>query len=108
MAPRFARTRQLLLDAIDARVTPCAVAEVGDLRGPLWREASGTLTYDGDAPSATTDTIFDLASLTKVIATTTLAMRLVDAGALQLERHVRTCLPAWSAADRAEVTIADL
>ena len=41
----------------------------------LWRRALGFLTYEPSAGLATADTIFDLASLTKVIATTSLAMR---------------------------------
>ena len=49
------------------------------------RASAGALTFDPYAPLATPDTIFDLASLTKVIATTTLAMRAVDAGRLALD-----------------------
>ncbi len=100
--------RQILLDAVRSRVTPCAVAEVGTAAGPVWQDAVGTLTYEHGAPAATIETVFDLASLTKVIATTTLAMRLVDAGRLQLDERVHTYLPDWTAADRAAVTVADL
>ena len=50
---------------------------------PLWRYATGRLTYDADAPPVDDETVFDLASLTKVIATTTLAMRAVDDGRLE-------------------------
>ena len=38
----------------------------------IWREAFGTLDYDEDAAVTQNDTIFDIASLTKVIATTSL------------------------------------
>ena len=44
--------------------------EVGDRDGVLWREAFGKLDYDEDAAVTQIDTIFDLASLTKVSATT--------------------------------------
>ena len=100
--------RQILLEAVRARVTPCAVAEVGTVAGPVWQDAVGTLTYEHDAPAATVETVFDLASLTKVIATTTLAMRLVDAGRLHLDERVRTYMPGWNAPDRAAVTVSDL
>ena len=55
-------------------------------RRALERRRSAALTFDPYAPPATPDTIFDLASLTKVIATTTLAMRAVDSGRLTLRR----------------------
>jgi serine-type D-Ala-D-Ala carboxypeptidase len=113
--------RQLLAQAIDARAFPCAVVEVGSTRGPIWREAFGSLTPTLEGQSlppdpavtpATPETIFDLASLTKVLATTTLAMRLVDAGALDLEQRVAEWLPAWRGTWRGEhvldVTLADL
>ena len=59
-------------------------------------------------PAVAIDTIYDLASLTKVIATATQAMRAVDAGALALERRVADYLPEWRGIDREAVTIADL
>ena len=74
----------------------------------MWREAFGTLTYAEDAPAAREDTIFDLASLTKVIATATIAMRAVDDGRIALDERVAARLPHWRGADREHVTIADL
>jgi CubicO group peptidase (beta-lactamase class C family) len=108
MPARFARARQLLLDAVGARVAPCAVAEVGTVAGRAWRDAAGSLTYDAVSPAATPWTVFDLASLTKVIATTTLAMRMVEAGRLGLAEPACEYLKAWRAADRRSVTVADL
>jgi len=108
MSAPFRQPRQLLLDAIRARITPCAVAEVGDRMGPVWRSAVGTITYDAGAAPATSQTVFDLASLTKVVATTTLAMRMVDAGRLRLQSPLREHLPGWTERDRAAVTVADL
>ena len=57
---------------------------VGAHDGARWSTAVGGLTFDPDARLATPHTIFDLASLTKVIATTTLAMRGLDASRIQL------------------------
>ena len=78
------------------------------MESPLWRRAFGALTYEPGAPETADDTIFDLASLTKVIATTTLAMRAVDDGLLTLDDPVRAWLPEWRGADREAVTIRDL
>jgi CubicO group peptidase (beta-lactamase class C family) len=98
----------LIERAIGAHAFPAAVVETGGREGVRWRQAFGTLTYAPDSPAATTDTVFDLASLTKVIATATQAMRAVDAGALALDRRVADHLRDWRGIDREAVTIADL
>lgn len=93
---------------IERRAFPSAVVEVGSRAAATWREAFGRLTYAEDAPLTTDDTIFDLASLTKVIATTTRAMQAVDSGAIALEDPVARYLRAWRGADREHVALADL
>ena len=50
-----------------------------------WQQAFGTLDYDPNSAVTQKDTIFDLASLTKVIATTSLIMRLVEQNKLALD-----------------------
>jgi CubicO group peptidase (beta-lactamase class C family) len=82
--------------------------EVGRADDVAWRAAFGRLTYAEDAPRVTEDTIFDLASLTKVIATTTIAMQGVDAGTISLSDHVTDRIGDWRGLDRELVTIADL
>ena len=104
----FELARRLVLNAIGERVCPAASIEAGTAREVLWREAFGTITYDASAPVATPETVFDLASLTKVIATTSLAMRLCDAGAVTLDAPVSRWVPAWSGDDRRGVTLRDL
>ena len=66
---RFDAAHQVLERAIVERAFPAAVIEVGTSGEPLWRRAFGTLTFDAAAAATTDDTIFDLASLTKVVAT---------------------------------------
>jgi CubicO group peptidase (beta-lactamase class C family) len=104
----FAGARRLLLDGIRSRAFPAAVVEAGRRGGVLWREAFGTLTYDEDAPETTESTVFDLASLTKVLATTPLAMRAVERQLLDLEEPIVTRLRDWRGEDRAFVTPRDL
>jgi CubicO group peptidase (beta-lactamase class C family) len=103
-----ARARTVLRRAIADRLFPAAVAEVGDSSGPLWREAFGRLTFDDDAPATTPATIFDLASITKVAATTTVVMHLVAARRIDLDERVSALFPEWRGEDRAEVTVRDL
>ena len=52
--------------------------------------------------------MYDLASLTKVVATASVAMRALEQGTIGLDDTVRWTAPAWVAADRGEVTLRDL
>lgn len=79
---------RLLDRAVERRVTPGGVVEAGSTAGPRWTMALGRHTYADDAPGVTPDTVYDLASLTKVIATTTLALRHHGAGTLPLDTPV--------------------
>ncbi len=104
----FARAAAVLREGVAARAFPAAVAEVGRAEGPIWTAPFGRLTYEADAPEVAAGTVFDLASLTKVVATATLAMRAVDDGRLTLETRVGECLRAWRGRDREGVTVRDL
>ncbi len=100
--------RQVVDDAIRQRVFPAATIDVGRSSGSMWSDALGALTFERDAPAAAIDTPFDLASLTKPIATTTVVMELVRTGALRLDEPVSVSSTDWRGADRAAVTIRDL
>ena len=56
----------------------------------------------------TTGTVFDLASLTKVVATTTVAMTLVDEGRLDLDAPVRTIVPGFAGGAKDAITVRQL
>ena len=94
--------------AIERHVFPAATVEVGRADEVVWREAFGALTYEPGAPRTTVETVFDLASLTKVIATAPLLMCAIARGALDLEDRVASVIPCWRGPDREHVTIADL
>jgi CubicO group peptidase (beta-lactamase class C family) len=104
----FIAAEAILRDAAAAGAFPACTCEVGRHDRVLWREAIGRLTYEPDAAETDEDTIFDLASLTKVIATSTLCMRAIDDGLLRLEDRVADWIPEWRGHDRADVTVADL
>lgn len=104
----FSAARRALQDAVSRRVCPAAVIEVGTTERPLWSEAFGRLSYDENAPPTRDDTIFDLASLTKVLATTPLVIQAVEQGVLALDDTVASHIAEWSGADRATVTVRDL
>ena len=108
MPERFPATTATIRDAVANRAFPAAAIEVGRAGGPIWNQAFGTLTYDPGAFIAAPDTVFDIASLTKVIATATLVMRAVDEGRVTLDAPISTWLSEWRGTDRNYVSIRDL
>jgi uncharacterized protein YbbC (DUF1343 family)/CubicO group peptidase (beta-lactamase class C family) len=82
-----------LEQAVRASGAPGAVAWVGNAEGCLFRGATGLRQRAPEALPATLDTVYDLASLTKVIATTTAAMLLWEEGRLDLDAPLTTWLP---------------
>lgn len=98
----------ILTTAIAAHVFPGAVIEVGRTSGPLRTYTAGTLTYDASSPAVNAGTIYDLASLTKVLATTALLAGEVEAGRMRLNDRVRHWIPSWTGEERQIVTLRDL
>ncbi len=97
----FASSLNLLQDGLSARAFPGASVAL-TLRGKLIvSKAVGRFTYDSDSPPVTPDTIYDLASLSKVIATTAMAMLLYERGELDLDAPVCVVLPEFAAAEGA-------
>jgi beta-N-acetylhexosaminidase len=84
------------------------VVAVGKDSALAYLRAYGRLTYDAGSPPAQADTIYDLASLTKVVVTTTAAMILVDEGRLDLAKPVSAFLPAFRGGAKDRVTVAHL
>ena len=76
--------RRILLDAMAQQHFPAAAAEVGNSRSVIWQEALGTLSFAPDAPATRGDTWFDLASLTKPVAATTIILDLAARGVHRL------------------------
>jgi CubicO group peptidase (beta-lactamase class C family) len=95
VAPTFAAARRVLEQAVSDKAFPAAVVEVGTAHQPLWAQTFGHLSFEPGSPATREDTVFDLASLTKVLATTPLAMRLVERGGLGLDDAVATHVPLW-------------
>ena len=102
----FARPLDLLRRAVADRAFPgasVAVTRNGEL---VCLRGVGRFAFDRDSPEVTTASIFDLASLTKVVATTTMAMILYERGLLDLEMSVAAVLRDFAGDDprRQEVT----
>ena len=100
--------RRVIEEAHRARTFPAASFDVGNGDASFWTGAVGTLTFDASARPAGVQTPFDLASLTKVIATTSIVMELVGTGALRLGEPVSAFFADWRGADRDGVTVRDV
>jgi CubicO group peptidase (beta-lactamase class C family) len=88
---------EVLARCVDQGLVPGAVAAAGTAAGTLHRAAFGLAELAPDRRPMREDALFDLASCTKIVVTTTLALRLLDRGALTLGHRVASILPAFGA-----------
>ncbi len=91
---RLQSVYRLLDDAVAERVTPGGILAVG-WHGSVAMHPFGKLTYDANTAAVTPNTIYDIASLTKVVGATTLVMQFVESGKIQLDAPLRRYLPEW-------------
>jgi len=117
VTPDFPTVSTLMNDAIAAHRLPGAVVVIGHGGKVVFHQAYGTRKLAGEpgldgspapAEAMTQDTIFDLASLTKVLATATAVMQLFEQGKVQFDDPVQKYLPDFNTANdpqRAEVTV---
>lgn len=91
--------------AIDAHAIPgCQIVVLHHGRTVLDR-TYGHLTYDSDADTVTPETLYDLASVTKVAATTLAIMKLVDMGKVKIDDKLSKYLPYLKKTDKADITL---
>jgi CubicO group peptidase (beta-lactamase class C family) len=100
--------RAVIEEAVSDRVFPGAVAAVVRKGRDDVLVACGRETYDRSAPPVTIDAIFDVASLTKVVATTTAVMQLMEAGELLLHDKACKFIPQLDRSSACEITIFQL
>lgn len=92
---QFARAFAIIRQAIAERAFPGAALVIA-YRGELVAaQGFGRFTYDEKSPAVKPDTVFDLASLTKAVATTAVAMLLYDRSALLLDEPVAQTMPEF-------------
>ena len=103
-APALAKPVRILRQAVIEGVFPGASAAIG-YRGEITLIQAGRQTYDENSPPVGADTIYDCASLTKVVATTALAMLLVDDGVLHLDNPIARYLPEFLEQDITETEV---
>ena len=98
----------LVTQAIAEKKLPGAVVLVGRGVRTLYQKAIGNRVVTPAAEPMTLDTVFDLASLTKVVATTTSVMILVEEGKIRLTDRVSAHVPGFERYGKGEITIRHL
>ncbi|HOQ28821.1 MAG TPA: serine hydrolase domain-containing protein, partial [Armatimonadota bacterium] len=93
---RLERLAALLEQAVAAGETPGAVALVADRQCVVFHRAFGHAQVVPRAEPMRPDTLFDLASLTKVVATAPAILLLVEAGAIRLQDRVVEFIPEFA------------
>jgi len=107
-AARLATVDAVIEKAIAEKQVPGAVLLVGRGSEILYRKAYGMRALVPQAEPMTLDTIFDMASLTKVVATTTGVMILVEEGRIRLNDRVATFIPDFGRYGKGDITIRHL
>ena len=107
-AERLAFIDRAVAEAIEQKKTPGAVVLVARRGHVVWRRAYGARSLVPTREAMTTDTVFDVASLTKVVATATSVMILVERGQVRVNDSVTQHIPELKGAGRERVTIEHL
>ena len=108
-AQRLETIDRVIQRGITAGGYPGAAVVVGRKGAAVWEKGFGRLSWDVNSARVSADkSIYDLASLTKVIGTTTAAMILFDEGKLVLDEKVQHYLPGFIGGLKDEVTVRQL
>src|SRR4051812_39276739 len=100
---------KLVKTAIEEAVAPGVAIAVGRNGHIAYMKGYGYIDWNQPgSPAVDTNTLYDLASLTKVIATTTLAMILEEAGQLDINRTVVSYMPEFNSPEKAQITVKHL
>ncbi len=107
-ADGFAEVDRILDDFVAQGAFPGGVLAVGHRGALVHLRPFGRLSYDAESAEVSAESVYDLASLTKVVATTTMAMILVDQGLLDLDSPVQDFLPRFQGPGKEAVTVRQL
>src|SRR5215510_6820430 len=105
---RLGQMDAVIAAEIGEKHLPGAVVLVGRKGRVVWRKSYGSRAVEPAQEAMTTDTIFDLASLTKVVATATSIMILVERGKVRLSDPVSVYIPELKGEGRERITIEQL
>ncbi|WP_396196235.1 glycoside hydrolase family 3 N-terminal domain-containing protein [Flavobacterium sp.] len=95
-------------DAIAKKMTPGMQIVVARKGKVVYQKSFGTHTYDNGALAVRNTDVYDIASLTKIIATLPNIMQEFDKGNLTLETKLKTMLPVFKGSNKQEATLLDM
>ena len=104
----LARINQIVAEGIAEKKMPGCVVCIGRRGKIVLLKAYGNKQVQPNEVPMTTDTVFDMASITKPVATATSVMLLVERGQLKLGDKVSAIIPEFAANDKGDLTIRDL
>jgi uncharacterized protein YbbC (DUF1343 family)/CubicO group peptidase (beta-lactamase class C family) len=104
----FSNIDSAIQDAIAKKQIPGAVVLIGHDGEVVYHKAYGNRALEPVAEPMTEDTIFDIASLTKIVATTTSVMKLVQEGKIKLNDPVSRYVPEFGLFDKQDITVRHL
>lgn len=104
----FSEVEKIITGSISDSSFPGAVVLISKDGEVVFHKSYGRYTYDKKSPEVTTNTIFDLASLTKVIATTTAAMICIDKNLFNLDDKAAKYISEFASNGKDIVTIKNL
>src|SRR6266446_6470332 len=107
-AEHLGRMEGVIQQSIEKHELPGAVVLVARHGRVVWRKAYGARAVEPQREAMTTDTIFDLASLTKVVATTSSIMILIEQGKVRLSDSLVRFIPEMNGGCRDLITIEEL
>jgi uncharacterized protein YbbC (DUF1343 family)/CubicO group peptidase (beta-lactamase class C family) len=107
-ASGFTAVDAIMQQAIASGNIPGGVVLVGHDGKVVYRKAFGSRSLVPERDAMTVDTIFDLASLTKCIATTTAMMQLIEEGKVRLNDPVAAYLPEFAQNGKGQITVREL
>ncbi|WP_251106591.1 exo-beta-N-acetylmuramidase NamZ domain-containing protein [Alloacidobacterium dinghuense] len=107
-SPDFSSIDALVDQAVEQKQIPGAVVEVGHAGHAVFRKAYGQRSLEPVREVMTVDTVFDMASLTKVLMTATAVMQLCERGKLSFNDPVAKYLPDFAANGKQDITIRQL
>jgi serine-type D-Ala-D-Ala carboxypeptidase len=107
-SPGWEGVGEVVEAGLEGRAYPGAVVVVGQVGRVIWAKAYGTTSYGEGAREMALDAVFDLASVTKVVATATAALLLVEDGVLDLDGRVGELVEGFGEGGKGDVRVRDL
>jgi CubicO group peptidase (beta-lactamase class C family) len=104
----FSGVDNIVTEAINDTAFPGGVVLVGHNGKIIYEKAFGNYTYDKNSTPMTVDVMFDMASVSKVVGTTTAAMYLYDQGKLNLDDKVVSFFPDFGVNGKEKATVRNL